>query len=70
MLLREVGSRVMGIGGAFIYAERSRVMGHHRKRTVRRTDGVTGGHIDPNVHNIDSNVAIVLIGSSVMRLIL
>lgn len=46
------------------------VMGHHRKRTVRHTDGVSGGHVEPNIHNIDTNVGIVLIGIRVMRLIL
>lgn len=46
------------------------VMGHHRKRTVKHTDVISGGHIEPNINNIDTNVGIVLIGKSVMRLIL
>lgn len=40
------------------------------KRTVRRTDGLSGERIDPNIHNIDTNVGIVFISNSVMRFLL
>lgn len=40
------------------------------KRTVRRTDGLSVEHIDPNIHNIDTDVGIVFISSTVMRFLL
>lgn len=40
------------------------------KRTVRCTDGPSGEHIDPNIHNIDTDVGIVFTSNSVMRFLL
>lgn len=60
----------MWVQGVVIYSKGSRVMGHYRKTTVRQIDGVTGEHIDPNIHNIDAHVGIVLTNDSVMRLML